>query len=504
MRILYYLGCFGLFPTSLLAILGLCLVWNGAIGSLFIQASEESSRMRPEELDLSLLISPLPCWGRNMRNDKSPRVLVFGGSNSDDQNLQIRWKWPVVLRQLLADEYTPEKSYVLNQAAAAMGPTYRIGMTFEFETAEPASNWPNMVILEYGVNCHRSLSCPDEIDRLIQFLNDKWTLMGLEPPSYLIFELWCDKLSGSLKDKEDTPEARLVQIHQFDRSIIRNPFLVDFARFNRYPMISFADAAFPAFVRHYLNSTADDYWYYTEENCHINEAGSLVAVRDMIMPFIHKQMEPKPGDQSNRRCALYDDPRISYFNPRNVDMTLNKLYKFQKRWSSWHQEESLHHIVVPAPNTTWGFVDLRGHEEHHTHMCYGSMVKGTSATFKIRAYDSCREETPCLLSITYVHSWNTSYIGDARCGLFVEEKDHSRHRVLIGDYVQITGSLYKGMAVKDTTPREVALPNVTQAGRKHVVVCENLSEDRLACFSEVRMLLTARAKNHPHVDDVPV
>lgn len=475
--------------------LAICIASYG----IFVKASEESSRLRPEELDLALLVSPLPCWGRNMRKDKSPRVLVFGGSNSDDQNLQIPWKWPVVLRKLLADEYTPQKSYVFNQAVAGTGPTHSMGHTFKFEADEPASNWPNIVILEYSVNCQISIDCVAQIDNLIQFLNDKWALMGLEPPSYLLFELWCDKLSGSLKDKEDTPATRLNQIHQFDRNTLRNPYIVDFARFYRYPLISFSDAAFPAFVRHFLSSNADEYWFYTEGYCHINGAGSLIAVRDMIMPFIRKQMEPKPRDQANKRCALYDDPRISYVNPKKMDTRLVNMYKFQKRWSSWHQEQSLQHITMPALNTTWSFVDLRGHEQNHAHMCYGSTVKGTSATFKIRAYESCREETPCLLSITYIHSWNTSYIGDAQCGLFIEKEAHSKKLTLIGEYVKVTGNLYKGMAVKDTTPRELTLPNVTQAGRKHFVVCENLSEDRLACFSELKMLLRERVKDRANI-----
>ena len=72
-------------------------------------------------------------------------------------------------------------------------------------------------------------------------------------------------------------------------------------------------------------------------------------------------------------------------------------------------------------NSTWSFMDIRRHKDGK-HQCFGSVDSHSTNKARLGFYASgvwgCQEKTPCHVVIGVVHSWNTSYIGQADCSLY--------------------------------------------------------------------------------------
>ena len=71
---------------------------------------------------------------------------------------------------------------------AARGPSYFCDVIFRFEKYEN-KNWPNLIILEFSINCSGDWSCAKETDRLIHIINDKYSHRNLEFPAYMILDI---------------------------------------------------------------------------------------------------------------------------------------------------------------------------------------------------------------------------------------------------------------------------------------------------------------------------
>jgi hypothetical protein len=86
-------------------------------------------------------------------------------------------------------------------------------------------------------------------------------------------------------------------------------------------------------------------------------------------------------------------------------------------WSSWGVEtNTLQDIVIK--NDNWKFLSTLYHEKDHRHICYGA-TNYSQSSFKLNIKDArCNSVTTCGLILSYIHSWNTSYIGNLKCNLY--------------------------------------------------------------------------------------
>lgn len=427
----------------------------------------QTALVRDYELSSHLLVPPRSNWGSRMRKEKTLHILALGGSNSNGED-----RWPEIFADALKLEFPNISSLVINQAIPGLGISHTIGRTYPFEH-EPPHLWPSVVILESAVNCDRNKDCLQDHEAITKYLRLKWLAHDLPPPDFLILELIkLGELYVSFQGKNDTFISRYQHFIEFDKSKFRNSHISDFARFYRIPMISLVDAFLPSIVRHFLNCPIAIKWMYSVDFMHIHKSTHEILVQQMLLPLIKHQFLKTTTSDMNM-SAIYDEPSISYLPPNDVSGVIE--FTTMHTWSSWNHRKSLQNIILDSPG--WSFTNLRGHKKG-SHVCFGSTTKGTSAKFQFWGSSKCRIRSPCVLEIHYIHSWNTSYIGNANCSVL-----QSSDTWLPIATVFINGSAHKGVPVQDTVPRVVQLASLDREGN-YTISCLNL-DDKLACISAV-------------------
>ena len=219
-------------------------------------------------------------------------------------------------------------------------------------------------------------------------------------------------------------------------------------------------------------------WPFTRDGMHISPLGEAFLVKKLILPFLESELNrseplklagsrsswsnisPPTGNVSNSiGTGISSGSNGSVSSPEAGELSLfasgqYSTHQVLASFSSWGSADNqLRDIVVPTPG--WHFQSLRGHEQDREHVCYGanspmarevaplsnsslvqplvpplSLSSASAATpeptpelapalFMLH-YSSavCNTHSPCGLEVSYVHSWNTSYIGDARCFLY--------------------------------------------------------------------------------------
>ena len=121
------------------------------------------------ESNLYLAINPKPSWGNPMRRQKSIRILLLGGSNSNGCCCS-KTSFANIVASNISDDYS--ESYLLNGAISGSRPHMFIGQTYDFEIW-PKDRWPNIVLLEISLNSNIGWSTAVEVDNLIYFLLEK-------------------------------------------------------------------------------------------------------------------------------------------------------------------------------------------------------------------------------------------------------------------------------------------------------------------------------------------
>ena len=428
----------------------------------------QTALVRDYELSAFQLVSPPSHWGARMRREKTLHILALGGSNSKGED-----RWPEILAEALRVSFPNTSSFVMNQAIPGYGISQSVGRTYPFEH-EPPHLWPSVVILESAVNCDRNRDCLEAHETITQYLRLKWIANGLPPPDFLILELIkLGELYVSFEGKNDTFISRYEHLTVFDKSKFTNSYISDFARFYRIPMVSLVDAFLPSIVRHFLNCPTWIKWIYSVDLMHIHKSAHEILVRQMLLPLLEEQFTKTQALDTNH-SMVFEVPGVSYLHPEDVSGVLE--FTTLHTWTSWNHKKSLQNIVLDSPG--WTFVNLRGHQKG-SHVCFGSTSKGTYAKFRFWGSSQCQLRSPCLLELHYIHSWNTSYIGNANCSVY-----HNSDRIPLAT-VYINGSAYKGMAVHDTVPRVVQLAELQREGN-YSISCLNL-DDKLACISAVIM-----------------
>ena len=105
-------------------------------------------------------------------------------------------------------------------------------------------------------------------------------------------------------------------------------------------------------------------------------------------------------------------------------------------------------------------MDIRRHKDGK-HQCFGSFDSHRNNKARLGFYASglwgCQEKTPCQVVIGVVHSWNTSYIGQAECSLYrhtlgtnhTVQYIHTIHTYIVYRYMHIHTYTYIHILLND-------------------------------------------------------
>ena len=355
-----------------------------------------------------------------------------------------------------------------------MGISCTVRDTYPFEHL-PAAEWPSLVIIESAVNCGVDMDCLVAHEQITKYLEHKWQKNGLDPPDLLILELIRIDSLRFTHTGNDTYIDRLNHVRVLDKSKFRNHYISDYARFYRIPMISLVDVLIPSLLRHFLACSTEMNWKYMDgrDLVHIHSSTHVLLVNQILIPFLEEQFFKSVENSHSSRTL--DDSRVSYLHPNYYREATGKASVH--RWTSWGYGKSLHSIVLHSPH--WAFMNRKGHDEGG-HVCFGSTTKGSVGKLRIRAPSTCQQNSPCLLHMYYIHSWNRSYVSDASCAVHREGGSSPI------ETISINGNLYEGNPVHDTAPRKIRLASLTNGG-SYIVSCLNI-ENRFACIASIELL----------------
>eukprot|EP01035_Chromulina_nebulosa_P006630 gene6630-8958_t len=264
--------------------------------------------------------------------------------------------------------------------------------------------------------------------------------------------------------KDDSRENRLNLLNSVElppsntnyRSVLFNQaqvYIDAVARYYSYPILSVRNTWWPAFCRFYIENSVTKRWPYVFDGAHASCIGHEYIGHNIILRFLTDQMiKSQPGDDSTIQ---------PYYN-NTIRMFPQSLYRSViQNWPLWgYRPANNSHITsferITKPTNGWGFtfLDNGHHSVNDGHDCYGSRGANNSiATFKFQVPAKCQ---PCTIGISYLHSWNRSYIGDVHCLLHSVDSNH--HHKLESN-VTITGAVYNGVEMKATYPEETKFPS---------------------------------------------
>ena len=463
-----------------------------------------------EEIRRGLLVPPPHFWGNEIRKDRSLRLVLIGGSNTGIYGARLRY---LISMKVNASELNPN-SYVQSEARAATDVSGHLYRKFDFEDKYPIELWPNIVCLELSINGRAGWGKVKDADRLIFILNRLWAKQGLKQPSYMFIDLftvgqyyspdwsgithypiggpgntyWASP-SAATREAVVSVEVAKLNPHpegkgmdnierMWSRGAQSGNYLFALARFYGIPFVSLADAMFPSFTRYFVQSVApndthgNQMWPFNDDGMHVNALSRLVLVDKLLISLLETELQ-RNSSRNQDRVSIYDYD-IRLFSP-NTYMSADVLGSH----TSWGQSQNtLAKVVVSNP--AWTFMSTRNHETDGMHICYGSQQTSAStvpspAQITLRFEDkNCLPQSPCGLDLSYVHSWNRSYIGGAVCDLFLTS--HPDLRPFGGgrqDYVRVTppgghsiqGDVVNGQPVVDTTVHTHKISrNVTSRG----------------------------------------
>ena len=520
------------------------------------------------ELERGFLLPAPNWWGDSLRKDRSVRILLLGGSNTEHASGKG-------FGDYLADEMETrirsgdwnKNSYIINEGIAGAGPEASLHKWFSFQEKE-AALWPNIVILEYSVNERAGWEAARLLDRLIHVLSGLWATKGLKRPSYLLLDLfsvgafyslkggfdmtarcypretdgapyWSSAVTGNVADEVAKLNPPLKSKHPiedsfgFSRGAEVGNYYAAVARFYGIPMISLADALYPSFSRFFVKTTKgrkvhiNQKWPFNGDGIHLSTLGEVLLVRKFLVPFLQEQLSLPMSPFSGMRDSIYDYdirmfPAINY-------VTAETIAYFNSWGTAGKKKNTLKQVVVTSPTVSssssapstsmsgWRFLSIRNHEADGAHVCYGSndpvspiadasSVVGEDgvagggkqsglgaavepqpgpepALFKLQFHASyCSPSAPCSLQLSYVHSWNTSYVGDMLCNLYrladstgrdLASFDASSSLMPNGGF-RIRGDRVRGELIHDTTVHSHRIArNITEPGF-HLLRCDKM------------------------------
>jgi hypothetical protein len=358
-------------------------------------------------------------------------------------------------------------SYLLNEGVSGSGPM----MTrYRFESW-PVHLWPNVVSMEYMVNCGAfGWGCEESIETVIQYIRAKYTKNHVSPPVFLFLELFRAETIYSWQGKEHLKLDKLqrpndphcevnislsevnrniswftphpLQHHFNNRGSENSLFLTEFARFYNYPILSVRDAFYPSFVRFFAKHDVCVPWPMTKDGVHLSRFGSHIFVKHIFKPFLHQVIRDQLQYNSNNIASSLpiqsDIAEIAATDANPTPATCffpkdryraGELIAERRSWGfNIDYNNQLKHSILY--NHGFTFTDLRNHRDGG-HSYLGATAKDSIVQLDANIPDrflvqSTKEEQMKMqfeIEISYLHSWDESYIGDAECQIMERSGD---------------------------------------------------------------------------------
>ena len=288
-------------------------------------------------------------------------------------------------------------------------------------------------------------------------------------------------------------------------------------------MWSWPNASFPAISRYFINTydgniTTYGRWRYSFDLLHFSLDGGEFLTQNIAGPFLVEQIlnHPSTSEQDEDEPRFFD----AHFTPR-VPLKLSVA-----SYTSWGlHENTLVNITTPPPgwslnslhhhhNTkegNWVFEQARHRKEipDNIHTCYASSSPhllhsspspaefffATPASSAADKGSSCSSSLSgfCGLSVSSLHSWNQSYVGNISCSLYsiglsilptsTVRVQHESHLA----EVFIHGSINEqGAPIPHTAPVSVPVYNKLEDNRRYILRCHKL-DDLYSCIDSVEI-----------------
>ena len=477
------------------------------------------------------LVHPPLSYGTQFRREGAVRLVALGGSNTAQREGLVCTESPaprgerlyvsdvgyVQFLDAFLKAQVSSDSYAMNEGRAGRGPRDYVGNVLAFEGL-PLAQWPNVLLLEFAVNCQEKAdwTTARDLDALVRSMRRKWSDRGLASPEFLFFELftveWLVNRAAAL------PEDRLAQINNislhlewsptgsigFDRGVSGSLQITTFARFYAIPLLSWADVAFPSWLRHwvgpgYVNSTNQLWALCATDGTHLSLRGQELAATRLLGGFFLDQLRSRNGEAPRRRRSndshIYDvDLHLFASTPEEFTVARFTSWGLQPNTTTApvRQQHNTVNTLAPTvlrPPTSPSFQFMHApHRRQHVdtgHTCLGSSEPGAEAHFAVPV--ACT--APCKVLVSTLHSWNSEYVGNVACGLVHAVTRAVIANVTIAGAVDGTGSRMKQWTVPMSTvvKTDVSPGNYTLQCVKldHLFVCIDtltVVETRLASF----------------------
>jgi hypothetical protein len=272
---------------------------------------------------------------------------------------------------------------------------------FGIEHLDP-DKFPNLILLEYCINSNSDPLTATLLDRLIQFIKEKWKTYKARNPSFMILETWC--IGGGMEydtsDKSlETPEGRLERLNHNSEhdgkemwkdiktniKALPGMFHLNVARFYKIPYISVTDALFPAYTRHYIHHNISNIWDYNPPGCHMSFEGWKYVADKIIIPFLIEQLNNNKDDEmianSIKKMKHHKDIRNIYDHKLLLHHPIvydNHALEFWGTWSVPCSDKYADNYKRLFPPTAYWNHTIPPHYQHE-HYGFCSYTKDTHA-----------------------------------------------------------------------------------------------------------------------------
>jgi hypothetical protein len=199
-----------------------------------------------------------------------------------------------------------------------------------------------------------------------------------------------------------------------------------FGRFYKIPLLSFKEVAFSSWVRHFLYYNETVLWPYVDcGNHHINDDGHKLVAYNMIIPFLLDQYNQHDATNNNDNGNQMVIPSTSTgIYSTHIEMFPRYTDKVIENWSLWDNDKDINifdQIIILT--NYWSKEQIR---EKYVNRCYSSETFNSFALLNITIPHICEKQNiSCNINILYLRSWNTSFIGDLKCSLFLRHRMHA-------------------------------------------------------------------------------
>eukprot|EP01041_Mallomonas_annulata_P004424 gene4424-8809_t len=474
-------------------------IWKVILFKLFavrwcgLFAKEDSIQSYPtkEELGRAILVRPSNAWGYEMRRQKSIRIACLGGSNTEG-------RYPGMIDAWLKQKISPD-SYALDLGASGQDLQRWLNLPNMGFEHQDYSLWPNLFSFESAVNCLPGTSGNVIMDEVMHDIIDKYERHGLVSPSFMIIEVilfmaWYDPYLTDIRYGDPrfnitSYEDRLAMVNSFEDSEDVAPYFGRstgrrgmtqsfFARYYWIPFISWRDASFPSFIRHFLGFNQSVRWpLLTPEYNHISGEAHEILVNDIIGPFLYENFQYREADKEPLMNA-FDNHKIRlYPAPKHPQKTLEE-------WDFTYGRTHAVAIVNVHPVPNWNIIEYKPDRR-----CYASTTKDSFTELRFISNKRCNNEWNCILKLSYLHSWNISRYGDIRCSVFQLPRNILRNESSI-EAKQISEPVLIESNTKHNRDTTIHITDIaSKLPHGHLELRCVKPDNRLACIT--RLALTA-------------